>query len=138
KATRVYYGEQHWSGGTVYVDGITFVDGDVHLNGSQISGTGSLIATGNIHIDGSGVQYATANDKVCIYAGQNLQINGSNVNIDGILYAPNIQVSLAGSHINVNGAVIGDTVNTSGSYLSIYHDQQAIEAVPVKVATLDE
>ncbi|MGE5422130.1 MAG: pilus assembly protein TadG-related protein, partial [Ignavibacteriales bacterium] len=84
KATRVYYGEQHWSSGTVYVDGITFVDGDVHLNGTQISGTGSLIATGNIHIDGSGIQYSTANDKVCIYAGQNLKINGSSVNIDGI------------------------------------------------------
>lgn len=138
QATQIYYGSQHFYGGTVPIDGLVFVDGDVHLNGSAISGNGSLVATGNIYIDGSGISYATSNDAVCLYSGSNIKITGSNMDIDGILYAPNVEVSLSGSHIDVKGAIIGNTVNISGSDLTIIHDQKAVETVPVKVASLTE
>ncbi len=135
-ATRTLYGDQHFSGGIVELDGVLFVEGNVKLNGSLISGVGTIIATGDIEISGSGISYATSSDAVCLYAGNQIEISGSNVNIDGILYAPNNQIQISSSNTIVRGAVIGDMVFKTGSNTSIIHDQKAVEALPFKAARL--
>lgn len=135
-ATRTLYGNQHFNGGIVELDGILFVEGDVKLNGSLISGVGTIIATGDIEISGSGISYATNSDAVCLYAGNQIKISGSNTSIDGILYAPNNQIQVSGANTTVRGAVIGDMVFTAGSNTTIIHDQKSAEAVPFKAARL--
>lgn len=135
-ATRTLYGDQHFNGGIVELDGILFVEGNVKLNGSLIRGLGTIIATGDIEISGSGISYATSSDAVCLYAGNQIKISGSNVSIDGILYAPQNQIQVSSSNTTVRGAVIGDLVLMSGSNTTIIHDQQAVEAVPFKTARL--
>ncbi len=137
-ATRVLIGDQHFNGGIVELDGIMFVEGDVKLNGSLIQGTGTIIATGDIQISGSGISYATSSDAVCLYAGNQIKISGSNVSIDGILYAPSNQIQVSSANTTVRGAVIGDIVLMHGSNTTILHDQQAVEAVPFKAARLVE
>jgi len=135
-ATRILIGDQHFNGGIVTLDGVLFVDGNVKLNGSLISGVGTIVATGDIEISGSGISYATSNDAVCLYAGDEIKISGSNVKIDGILFAPNNQIQVSSSNTTVYGAVIGDVVLMSGSNNTIIHDQKATEAVPFKAARL--
>ena len=137
-ATRTLIGNQHFNGGIVELDGILFVEGDVKLNGSLIKGIGTIVATGEIEISGSGISYATSSDAVCLYAGNQMKISGSNISIDGILYAPNSQIQVSGANTTVRGAVIGDIVLMHGSNTTIIHDQQAVEAVPFKAARLVE
>lgn len=136
-ADHVYTCSQTFNGTDINLSGITFVQGDVTINSSKVKGTGSIIATGNIIINGSGMSYATTSDAICMYSGGSITVNGSNMQVDGILYAPNNQVIMNGSNQTVNGAVIGDTVTFNGSHLSINHDAHAAaSAVPVKVAYL--
>ncbi|MGE5417386.1 MAG: pilus assembly protein TadG-related protein [Acidobacteriota bacterium] len=142
KAVAIYTCDHDFEAADLYLNGIYFVNGDVHINGN-IHGNCSIVATGNIHISGH-VNYATANDSICMYSlkegntGQAvIQIDGPNKTIHGILYAPNGEVKITGGS-TVYGAIIGNTVDIPGNNTTVVHDSTAERKLPIRVARLIE
>lgn len=142
KAIAVYTGDHDFEANDLYLDGVYFVNGDVHLNG-KIHGNCSIVATGSIHLSGQ-VDYATANDSICLYSTKEgttgqavIQIDGPNKTIHGILYAPKGEVKITGGS-TVYGAIIGNTVDLPGNNTTVIHDSTAENKLPIRVARLVE
>jgi len=120
QANGTYYnGNKLYNGSNIDVDKSIYVSGTVTVAGSTFKGVGILVATGNIQLNGSCIEQSAA-ASVCIYSKNgDIQINGSNIRIDGVLYAPNGQIQVNGSSIVINGRVIGKDVQLNGSSITV-------------------
>ncbi|MBI2865005.1 MAG: hypothetical protein HYX94_10645 [Chloroflexi bacterium] len=120
--------------------GLYYVTGNVSFNGG-VSGTVTIVSRGVISIKGGDNQLklfqppqnacslggiVLYTDKqsgnVCSDSGNVIELTGNNNLWEGLLYAPNGRVSLSGSTNGTStllGAVVGQTVDISGSNLTI-------------------
>jgi uncharacterized Zn-binding protein involved in type VI secretion len=89
----------------------------------------AILATGEIHINGNCIS-ASTQDQVCIYSLEDIKINGNNITIDGILYAPHGSIRFNGNNITINGKVIGNTVRFNGNNISINGDSSSVISLP--------
>jgi hypothetical protein len=107
----IYYGDRSFSGPEFSFDKAVFVDGDINFNGSSL----------NMITDGS----------VCFYSiGGDININGANIDIGGILYAQTGSVRINCSRINVNGRIIGNALSVNTSSLTINASDDDLDALP--------
>ena len=126
----VYTGDTTFNGSNINVDSPIYVDGNVQVNGSSFSGQGVIIATGNITFNGSNLTN-TSDDAVCFYSiNGDITVNGSNAELDGIVYAPNGAIRMNGSGQTINGRVIGETVNFNGSDIWIVAEAGDLDCLP--------
>ena len=129
-AGQLYNGDKIYNGSSIVVNNPIYVNGNVTVNGSSFSGKGCVLATGDITFNGSNLNQSTS-DAVCFYSKTgNIIVNGSNIELDGILYAPNGCITLNGSYQTVNGRVIGNTVLLNGSYLRIQSGTNELQSLP--------
>ncbi|MGE5398240.1 MAG: pilus assembly protein TadG-related protein [Chitinophagales bacterium] len=136
QANVVYYGNQDFNGQDISVgQGTIFVDGDVTFNGCKLDGVGSIIATGKLIFNGESLTYKTASDKVCLYGGGGIVINGNGAKVDGIMYSPASSVTFNGSNQYVYGSVVANNIIFNGGGLEVKHDPLAIDALPVKTGS---
>lgn len=133
-----YTGDKLFNGSGISVDSSIYVDGRVTVAGSTFSGTGVLLATGNIQLNGSCIEQSSSTS-VCIYSKNgDIQINGSNIRIDGVLYAPNGFIQINGSNIVVNGRVIGKEVQLNGSSITVNSGSGDLGFLPEENVSLIE
>lgn len=123
-AGQVYNTSQTYNGNNINVANSIYVKGNATINGNTITGAGAILATGSISINGNCIN-ATTNDQVCLYSNSDISINGNNIRVDGILYAPNGTISFNGNNITVNGKVIGNKVTFNGNTITINGIQDA-------------
>ncbi len=94
------------------------VNDDVTISGTTFEGDCYIIAEGNITYN---VQEFNTTGRVVLYSRNgNITVNGSTININGILYAPNGSVNFNTYETTLNGRIIADTINFSGSIFNIY------------------
>ncbi len=94
------------------------VNGDVTISGTTFEGDCYIIAEGNITYN---VQEFNTTGRVVLYSRNgNITVNGSSININGILYAPNGSINFNTYETTLNGRIIADTINFSGSIFNIY------------------
>lgn len=126
----IYLGNKSYNSSNINIENNIYIDGNVSINGSNFTGTGGIIASGDITFNGSNLTNTT-NDAVCFYSiNGDININGSNANLDGILYAPNGKITLNGSNQTINGRVIGNQVRFNGSNSSIIAGVKELESIP--------
>lgn len=125
-----YSSSQTFNGGFLNLDSPIYVEGDVVINGSHFSGTGFILATGDITFNGSSLKNASS-DSFCFYSRDgNIRVNGSNCELDGILYAPNGSITMNGSNQTIHGRVIGDEVIFHGSNTQIIAGSNDLNCLP--------
>ncbi len=117
-AGQVFEGAKTYNGNNIYVDSSIYIKGKATLNGNTIYGAGAILTTGDIILNGNNLNAGT-NDQVCLYAGKDITINGNNITIEGILYAPNGTITFNGNDITVNGRVIGNKLRFNGNGITI-------------------
>jgi Flp pilus assembly protein TadG len=117
QARKTYNTSQHFQDTTI--EGITVVNGDVQINGGAVKGKGILLVTGNLQISGQGLKYQSSDSMLAIYVKGNVQITATGTVIDGVLYAPNGNIKIAGSGNKFNGALIGNSVEWAGNDIAI-------------------
>lgn len=116
---QVFYGDLTLNT-DVTIDGIWLVNGNVHISGARVSGKGILLATGEIQISGSLEYNPSDTDAVlAMYSQTDIIISGVNVNISGVLYAPNGKIRIDGSGNNFYGALIANQVLWGGADIVI-------------------
>lgn len=131
----VYSTSQHFPSHQA-VNGVLFVQGDVHLSGT-VEGVGAIVATGDITISGH-LQYQNQGSALALIAGGDVDISGSNLDISGIIYAPNGQITVSGSNNTFNGALVANELKLSGSNITINYDPNATIGLPYQRARLSE
>lgn len=129
RASVTYSGDQHFSGPTLDIDGIVFVDGDVQISGHAVSGRGAIVATGDIKITGSGFQYQSEDSLVALYSLGDIELSTSWARYDGVLYAPNGRIKISASHTTHCGSLIAQYFDITGSYHNFIHDSRSSEAL---------
>lgn len=136
KSGKYYNSSKEFSGSYVNVDEPIYVDGDLTVNGSHFRGEGCILVTGNITFNGSNL-YDSTKDSICFYSKNGkITINGSNINLNGIVYAPNGSITMNGSNQTIMGRVIGKTLVFNGSNLTVDGADSNMGGVPSKGARL--
>lgn len=129
-ANQVYTSNYTINGSNITSDPIYVTNNKrLTVNGSNFTATGALMADGKITINGSGM--ASGGSQVCFYSKNgNIDVNGSNYDLNGVLYAPNGKININGSNITVNGSVVGNQVKINGSNFSVDRTNNPITSVP--------
>jgi len=121
-ATHSYASSQTFSG-TIELDGITFVDGDVNISG-QVSGKGVIVATGTVHVNGNVTRTNGDDDEFALVSTTGIRING-NCDIEGVLYAHSVSDTaniFGNGTANVLGAIVSDVINVNGTLNVTYRE----------------
>jgi len=109
-----------------------YVQGDnntITVNGSGFTATGAVMGDGNITINGGGT--ASGDSQICFYSTNgDITLNGSNYNLNGVLYAPNGKITINGSNVTINGSVVGNEVRINGSGLVVNRTDHPITSLP--------
>ena len=135
---QTYSGNKFFNGSKINVTSPIYVNGDLTVNGSEFTGNGIIVASGNITFNGSNIKNSSS-DAVCFYSTNgNIMINGSYIELDGIVYAPNGSIMMNGSYQTINGRVIGKTLNFNGSYITIASSKSDLNCLPKTTVTLVE
>jgi hypothetical protein len=137
-AGQVYVGNKVLSGSNISVNTPIYVQGNVTVSGSSFTGKGCVLATGDITFSGSGIN-SSAGDAVCFYSKNgNITISGSNIAVEGIVYAPNGRVSITGSNVTIRGRVVGKTLGLYGSAYKIISGSGDFNSLPAGALRLVE
>lgn len=99
------------------IDSSIKVNGDVVISGTTFEGDCYIIAEGDITYN---VQNFNTLGRVVLYSKNgNITINGSSIEINGIMYAPNGSVNFNTYETTLNGRIVADTINFNGSIFNI-------------------
>ena len=98
--------------------GIHYVNGNVKISGSNVRGGVTIIATGHIKVSGSGANFSNADpvNRILLFSKcGDIEISGNNACLMGIIYAPKGECRISSSGESIQGAVIADRIDISGS-----------------------
>lgn len=130
EAGQIYVGNRTFNGSHINVDAPIYVKGDVTVNGSHFSGKGCIFATGDITFNGSNLNNSS-DDAVCFYSEKgDIIINGENIKLNGIVYAPKGSITINGAHQTVYGRVIGKEVSFNGANNRIISGTSELASLP--------
>lgn len=102
------------------------VQGNINLSGNVNSNT-EIFALENIQLNGESLN---ANNSVIYSQLGNVDIDFSNVNFSGLIYAPNGDVEISGQWLNLNNVVIiADTIKFDGQYINMNYSREFAEVV---------
>ncbi|MDP4183362.1 MAG: pilus assembly protein TadG-related protein [Bacillota bacterium] len=132
KAGTLFDSSKTYNGSNINVDEPIYVNGNINVDGSHFKGKGCILATGDITINGSNL-YDSQEDSVCFYSKNGrIIVNGSNIELNGIVYAPNGSIILNGSNQTIMGRVIGKTLVFNGSNLTVDGADVNLGGIPSK------
>ena len=117
---------EYIEGDTAYVqdkniiDSSIKVDGNIVIGGTSFEGDCYIIAEGNITYN---VHEFDTTGRVFLYSRNgNITINGTSINFNGAMYAPNGKVSFNTYETYLTGFVWADTIKYSGSIFNVDAD----------------
>jgi cytoskeletal protein CcmA (bactofilin family) len=129
-AGQVYSGYTMFYGTNINLDSPIYVDGDLMFAGNDITGQGTILASGSIQFNGNSI-VNSSDDAVCFYSRNgNIQINGSDIRLDGVLYAPNGMIQINASNVVINGRIIANTIQINGSNIQIIAGDGDLDCLP--------
>ncbi len=129
-AGQVYTGYTMFYGSSINLDSPIYVDGDLMFAGNDITGQGTILASGSMQFNGSSI-VNSSDDAVCFYSRNgNIQINGSDIRLDGVLYAPNGMIQINASNVVINGRIIANTIQINGSNIQIIAGDGDLDCLP--------
>ena len=116
------------TGNSIITNGFYYYDGDITIDSSLFSGDGDIVivANGNItyNVDtiSSNNEENEQTGRILLYSEEgDITINGSQIEITGILYAPNGRVSINAYNTTINGRIVADRFSYNGSILNVYY-----------------
>lgn len=136
----VYNSSVNFNGNNVNVETNVYVKGDITVNASKFTGKGIMVATGNITFNGYMIANNTSSS-VCLYAmgtNKSITINGTGIQVTGILYAPKGNVIINGYDVTVNGRVIAQNVVINGTKIKILSGSNDLSCLPGGTISLVE
>lgn len=127
----VYEGDVSFNKSENIVNGSVRVNGNISINGSTFEGDFYIIATGDITFN---VSELYGSGRLLLYSETgDITINGSQIEINGIMYAPNGVIRINASDTTINGRVVSDSICFRGAYFNVHaspEDMDLVESIP--------
>ena len=106
---------------SVVANGYYYTDGDLTISSTDFTGDAVIVAKGNITYN---VDSLNSNEefegRVHLYSEEgNITLNGTEIEIIGILYAPQGRVSINAYNTTINGRIVADKFSYIGSILNV-------------------
>lgn len=121
-----YSEDYHCADTNICIDSPLCVSGNVSLTGS-ISQNRGIMASGSIEMNGGVIN--ACDTVICSEAGD-IDIEGTCVNLGGLVYAPYGEVRISGQNINLNNVLIlAEKVTLQGDVLNANYNQQMAELI---------
>lgn len=120
--TRVNYGDRRSGdtslrGGSLSLDGSMSVDGSLSIDRTVFSGKGYITADGDIKYNA--VQNPDGTEMFLTSKNGNITIQGTDLVMTGVIYAPDGKVEINAKHFTFNGTIIANKVELNGTDLTI-------------------
>ena len=110
-------GDTHLKGGSLELDGSMSVDGSLKIDRTVFSGKGYITAEGDIKYNA--VQN-TDDTKMFLTSNRgNITIQGTDLVMNGVIYAPEGKVEINAKHFIFNGTIIAEKVELNGTDVTI-------------------
>lgn len=137
-----YEGSKNFNQEKILVHNSIKVEDNINFNGSIFEGNCYVIAGGDIRYNVNTLNCQSDNTVVFYSENGDIVISGSDITINGILYAPKGKVQFNVNTLTLNGRIIADSVEFSGSQFNIYGAPEDLELITrpgiSKIYTLDE
>ena len=105
-----------------------YIDGDLMIKDCTFEGQGVILATGDITIDGEIGRKPGAS--AIIYSMKDMIVNSSNIDIGGILYAPDGTIQMGSGSLTIYGRIIGNTITFARGTHIFRPDPNDLGALP--------
>ncbi|MBP5433034.1 polymorphic toxin-type HINT domain-containing protein [Ruminococcus sp.] len=113
----VYDGDETLLNASHDLSSSIFAKGALRISNTVFSGKGYIKADGDVIYDA--VQNADGCEIFICSENGNVVIQGTDLTIDGIIYAPNGKVEINAKHLKINGAVIAKNTEINGTDVEI-------------------
>ena len=115
----------------ILANGFYYTEDNITINGTTFTGDAVIVARGDITYN---VNSLTADEeatgRILLYSEEgNITINGSRIEVNGILYAPQGRVSINAYNTTINGRIVADRFSYNGSILNVYSDSSDLQLV---------
>ena len=113
----VYDGNQTLSNGSHDLSSSIYTKGDLKISSTVFSGVGYIKADGDIMYDA--VQNDADSEMFLGTENGDIVIQGTDLTLNGIIYAPNGKVEINAKHLKLNGAIIAKNTEINGTDIEI-------------------
>lgn len=134
-------GDTDLKGGSLELEGSVSVDGNLSLNRTVLNGKGYITAEGDIKYNA--VQNPDDTEVFLTSKKGNITIQGTDLVMKGVIYAPDGKVEINAKHFTFNGTIIAEKVELNGTDVTINElsgdDNSLLQFGPeLKVKGIDE
>ncbi len=128
-----YYSDNaFFSDDKVYIDKPLYIDGGCQFNTTEFVGQGIVYATDSITYNVGNLTTVSDSRVFVVSENGNITLNGSDISINGVLYAPNGLVTINANSINIKGRIIADKIQINATSFNIEgtpHDFDVLDFV---------
>lgn len=112
-------GDKEYGSDCVNVNQPIYIDGNVNFNATTFQGKGIIQAKKNIVYNVN--QLTTEKNSKIFLASEegDITLNGTNLKMDGVIYAPNGCVRINANEVNLNGRIIAKNIYINGTLINI-------------------
>ena len=115
----VYDGTTDFNSDSIVVDKPVLIEGSANFNATSFLGKGIVYAEDSVTCN-VGTLATPEDSRVFLAAGNgNITLNGSDIALNAVLYAPNGCVSINANHVTLNGRIIAKQVRINGTLINI-------------------
>ena len=130
----IYEGDKSFDSNELRLDKNIYVDGNISFNATSFDSNGIITAHNSITYNVGSVTTGEDN-RIFIESEQgDITINGGNINLNAVLYAPNGKVTINANEFHLNGRIIADEVCINGTLIEINagnHDYDMISELEI-------
>ena len=109
-----------------------YIKGDATFNTTDFEGTGIVYAENSV-VYNVGSLETTGNARLFLVSENNdITLNGSDITINGVLYAPNGRVTINANNVNIKGRIIAQDITVNATNFNIEgtpHDFDSLDFV---------
>ncbi|MBQ4284711.1 MAG: cellulose binding domain-containing protein [Lachnospira sp.] len=115
----VYKTNQSYKSNNINISTPIGINGDVDFNSTTFTGQGIIYATDNVTYNVGTL--ATEEDASVFVVSKNgdITLNGTAINLNAVLYAPNGTVTVNANEFHLNGRIIAKEININGTIIEI-------------------
>ena len=130
----IYEGDKSFDSNILTLDKNIYVNGNIYFNATGFNSYGIVSARNSITYNVGSV--TTDEDSQILIDSEegNITINGGNINLNAVLYAPNGKVTINANEFHLNGRIIADEVSINGTLIDINagnHDYDMISGLEI-------
>ncbi|MBQ4284009.1 MAG: cellulose binding domain-containing protein, partial [Lachnospira sp.] len=115
----IYETDKSYGENNIIIDNPIGVNGSIDFNSTTFTGRGIIYATDNITYNAGSLATPDGASLFVVSEKGNITLDGTTINLNAVLYAPNGTVTVNANEFHLNGRIIAKEVNINGTVIEI-------------------